>query len=96
MIIPEEVFKRRKGHNNTPDSILLIITNFIVVCVAATLFADKHHISTFFWVIMGFLAVYNVYKINRDKELYTKITVIAYIISIVVLIAMVILFQVKS
>jgi len=84
-MIPEEVFKRRRRHNNTPESILLIIANFIVVSVSLALFTDKKHVSWFFWVVIGLLAVYNFFTIRRNREEYNKITIIAYIISIIVL-----------
>ena len=84
-MIPEEVFKRRRRHNNTPESILLIIANFIVVSVSVALFTDKKHVGWFFWVVIGLLAVYNFYTIRRNREEYNKITIISYIISIAVL-----------
>ena len=85
-MIPQEVFKRRQRHNNTPESILLIISNFIVVSVAASLFTNKEHINWFFWVIAGLLAVYNFYTIRKNREEYTKATVIAYVGSVIVLV----------
>ena len=85
-MIPEEVFKRRQRHNNTPESILLIISNFIVVSVAASLFTTKERINWFFWVIGGLLAIYNFYTLRKNREEYTKTTIIAYVSSIVVLV----------
>jgi hypothetical protein len=82
-LVPEELFKRRRNHNNTPESILLIIANYIVVAVNITLFVNKQHINWFFWVVIGFLALYNYYTIRRNREEYTKVNIIAYIISIV-------------
>jgi heme O synthase-like polyprenyltransferase len=84
-MIPEEVFKRRRRHNNTPESILLIIANFIVVSISLALFTAKHHVGWFFWVVIGLLAVYNFFTIRRNREEYNKITIIAYLISIIVL-----------
>ncbi len=84
-MITDEVFKRRPGHNNTPESILLIITNFIVVSAAAALFINHHHINWFFWIIMAALAVYNAFSIRKNIEVYKKIDIIAYAISVLVL-----------
>ena len=84
-MIPEEVFKRRRRHNNTPESVLLIIANFIVVSVSLTLFTRKDHVGWFFWVVIGLLAVYNFFTIRRNREEYNKITIIAYVISMIVL-----------
>jgi len=84
-MIPEEVFKRRRRHNNTPESSLLIIANFIVVSISLTLFTSKNHVGWFFWVVVGLLALYNFFTIRRNREEYNKITIIAYIISLIVL-----------
>src|SRR5258708_34652297 len=86
-ILPEEVFKRRQRHNNTPESVLLIIANYIVMSLAITLFTDKHHVSWFFWVIAGLLALYNFFTIRKNREEFTRPTLIAYSISVIVLIA---------
>jgi nicotinamide riboside transporter PnuC len=86
-MIPEEVFKRRPRHNNTPESILLIIANFIVVAVAESLFVNKHHVSWFFWVVTGLLAVYNFFTIRKYREGFNKLTVISYVLSVAILIA---------
>lgn len=85
-MVQDEVFKRRPRHNNTPESILLMIANFIVVSVDSTLFISKKHVNWFFWVVIGLLALYNFYSIRRNREEYTKGTIIAYIISIAVLV----------
>jgi Mg2+/citrate symporter len=95
-MIPEEIFKRRRNHNNTPESTLLIIANFIVVSVDVTLFADKHHIYWFFWVVIGLLAVYNFFTIRRNREEFEKTAVrISYIVSIVLLVAFFFLLRLK-
>lgn len=85
-MIPEEVFKRRRRHNNTPESLTLIIANFIVVSLSITAFTDKNHINWFFWVVLGLLALYNFYTIRRNREDFNRITIIAYTGSILVLI----------
>ena len=94
-MIPEELFKRRPRHNNTPESTLLIIANFIVISVASSLFTSKDHIGWFFWVIAGLLALYNFFTIRKNREEFTKAAVIAYALSIAVLIGVVILFVEK-
>ena len=96
-MIPEELYKRRPGHNNTPESTLLIIANFIVIAVATSLFANKNHISWFFWVVVGLLAVYNFFTIRKNREeFFTKAAIIAYILSIVILIGVFFLYTGKG
>jgi len=94
-MIPEGLFKRRPRHNNTPESTLLILANFIVISVAASLFTSKDHISWFFWVVVGLLAIYNFFTIRKNREEFTKPAVIAYALSIAVLIGVVFLFVEK-
>lgn len=96
-MIPEEIFKRRRNHNNTPESILLLITNYIVVSVGLAIFAGNNHINWFFWVIIAFLAWYNFYTIRRNSEEYaTRATRIAYAISLVILVVVFFLFKENS
>jgi len=95
-MIPKEVFKRRPGHNNTPQSTLLIIANFIVVAIATSLFANKNHVNWFFWVVVGLLAVYNFFTIRKNREEFTKPAIIAYSLSIVILIAVFFLYTAKN
>jgi 4-hydroxybenzoate polyprenyltransferase len=92
MMLPDEVFKRRRRHNNTPEHILLIIANFIVMSVAMSLFATRDHIGWFFWVIAGLLALYNFFTIRRNREEFTKPVIISYSLSVAVLIAVFFLF----
>jgi len=92
-LIPEEVFKRRRRHNNTPEPVLLIIANFIVIPLAVTLFTNKHHINWFFWVAAGLLALYNFFTIRKNHEEFTKPIIIAYAVSIVILIVVFFLFR---
>ena len=91
-MIPEELYKRRPRHNNTPESTLLILANFIVISVATSLFTTKNRINWFFWIVVGLLAVYNFFTIRKNREEFTKPAIIAYSLSIVVLIGVVILF----
>jgi hypothetical protein len=95
-MIPEELYKRRRNHNNTPKSILLIIANYVVVLVSTSLFTTCKQVNWFFWVIIAGLVVYNFFDIRRYREEYNKITIIAYIISLVVLIALFITFMVMG
>ena len=91
-MIPEELYKRRPRHNNTPESTLLILANFIVIGVATSLFTSKNHIGWFFWIVVALLAVYNFFTIRKNREEFTKPAIIAYSLSIVILIGVVILF----
>ena len=95
-MIPEEVYKRRPRHNNTPESTLLIIANFIVIAAATSLFTNKNHVSWFFWVVAGLLAVYNFFTIRKNREEFTKAAIIAYVLSIVILIGVFFLYTWKG
>ena len=77
---PRPVFNRR--HFNTPESFTLIVTNYIVVAVALSIFASHHKIHWFFWVILGVLAVYNLFSLRKNWSEYDKVGIIAYIIGI--------------
>jgi amino acid transporter len=79
-IIPEEVFKRK--HFGTPGYFMLMTTNFVVVTLAVQILAACAIITWYFWAAIAALAVYNFYKIRRDREEYDKIRIIAYIISL--------------
>ena len=79
-MLPEEVYKRR--HYGTPQSFFLIIVNYVVLVLGMEFFAVCTKINWFFWVVIGLLAVYNVYKIRREREEYDKARVIAYVISL--------------
>lgn len=75
------VFKRR--HYGTPESFTLITTNYIVFALGLAIFAGANHkIHWFFWVIVGLLAVYNAYSVYKYRAEYTKMAIIAYIISL--------------
>jgi len=85
-MLPDEVYKRRPNHNNTPESITLIIANFIVFAVATQLFVSATKIHTFFWVVIGALAVYNFFNIRKYREDYSKTQVIAYVLSLIIMV----------
>jgi uncharacterized membrane protein YfcA len=92
-MIPEEIFKRRRNHNNTPESALLIIANYIVFFISLALFTSRDHVNWFFWVVLGCLALYNFFTIRRNREEYNRVTTIAYLGSLVVLIAVFFIFR---
>jgi len=95
-MLPEELYKRRRNHNNTPKSLLLIFANYIVVLVSASLFTSCNKINWFFWVIVAGMSVYNYFDIRRFHEEYNKVTIIAYVVSLVVLIGLFVGFVVKG
>ncbi|PJJ80404.1 hypothetical protein [Mucilaginibacter auburnensis] len=76
-MIPEELYKRRRRHDNTPASMVLIITNYIVTTI---LFTSINATSWFFYVVLAGLAVYNYFTIRRNLEEYTRVNIIAYIV----------------
>ena len=85
-MLPDEVYKRRPNHNNTPESITLIIANFIVFAAATQLFVTCNKISTPFWVIVGALAVYNFFNVRKYREDYGKGQIIAYVLSLAIMV----------
>jgi len=89
-MLPDDVYKRR--HYGTPQSILLIITNFTVFAVAASIFISCT-INWVFWVVMGLLGIYNFINIRKDREEYNRFRIIAYIVSILIMAAMLFLFK---
>jgi 4-hydroxybenzoate polyprenyltransferase len=93
-MLPHEVYKRR--HYGTPQSMLLIITNYAVFAVTASIFTSPHNINWFFWVVMGLLAVYNFFNIRKDRGEYTKARVIAYVISLLLIVLMFITYRLKG
>jgi hypothetical protein len=83
-MLPENLYKRRRGHNNTPPSVLLILTNCIVLAVLIQMFTGCST-NNFLWVSLGVLALYNVYTIRRNREEYNKLNVIVYVISVLLM-----------
>jgi hypothetical protein len=77
---PHQVFKRR--HFGTPESFTIITTNYIVVAVGLAITASHHKIHWFFWVILGLLAVYNVFSLRKNWSEYNKVSLIAYFIGV--------------
>jgi len=81
-MLPEELYKRRRNHNNTPQSLLLIITNCVVLAVLIQLYTRCTPINTFFWIVIGVLAIYNFFTIRRNREEYNKLNILIYILSL--------------
>jgi len=92
-MLPEEVYKRR--HYGTPQSTLLIISNLTVFTISVSLFVGCT-INWFFWVALGLLAVYNFFNIRKDRESYNRLRVIAYIITLIIMIGMFFLIKAKA
>ena len=93
-MLPDELYKRR--HYGTPQSILLIVSNFTVFAVMGSIFASGKTVNWFFWVAMGLLAIYNILNIRKDREEYNRARIIAYIISVLLMAAMFFMFRIKS
>lgn len=91
---PNQFYKRR--HYGTPQSILLIITNYIVFAMMGSIFASCTSINWFFWASMGGLAVYNFFNIRKDREEYNKARIIAYVISILIMVFMFIIYRLNA
>jgi len=84
-MIPEELYKRRRAHNNTPTSVMLILTNCIVLAVLLSMFSLCNTINNFFWVALAVLALYNAYDIRRNREEYQRLNIIIYAVSIILM-----------
>jgi hypothetical protein len=93
-MIPEELFKRR--HFGTPESVSLIVTNYIVTIIAIECFAMRTCINWFFWVVIGLLAVYNFFQIRKNREVFDRKNLIVYGISLVLLLAVFFLLRIKA
>lgn len=93
-MLPEDLYKRR--HFGTPESLLLIIVNYMVVAITVEIFAMCTKISWGFWVALGLLALYNWYTIRRNRDEYGRNNIIGYLLSIAGLILMVFLFRLKA
>lgn len=93
-MLPEELYKRR--HFGTPETLILIMVNYVVMAVAIEIFAMCDKISWFFWVIVAGLALYNYYTIRRNRYEYNRNNIIGYVASIVGVLLMFILFRLKA
>ncbi|GAB3920254.1 hypothetical protein [Mucilaginibacter myungsuensis] len=92
--LPEDVYKRK--HFGTPESVILIVVNYVVMAVGIEVFAMCQKVNWFFWVIVGGLAVYNYFNLRRNREEYDKVRIYAYIGSIAGLVLMFFLFRLKA
>ena len=86
-MLPEGLYKRRRGHNNTPPTVLLILTNCIVLALLIQLFTGCTSINNFFWAAVAALSLYNVYTIRRNPDEYNRVNAIIYIASVLVMVA---------
>ncbi|MGI4804387.1 MAG: hypothetical protein ACRYFL_06420 [Janthinobacterium lividum] len=93
-LIPEEIYKRK--HFGTPQSVSLIVTNYIVTIIAIQAFAMCTHISWMFWAVLGLLAVYNVFQIRKNLEVFDRKNLIVYGISLMLLLAVFFLLRMKA
>lgn len=93
-MIPEEIYKRR--HFGTPQSVSLIVTNYIVVVVAVQVFAMANPINWFFWVVIGLLAIYNIFQILKNRDDFDRKNLIVYAVSVVLLLAVFFLLRLKA
>lgn len=93
-MLPEELYKRK--HFGTPESLILIVVNYVVVAVGVEIFAMCTKINWFFWVILSGLAFYNYYTIRRNRDEYGKNNIIGYIVSLAGLVLMFVLFRLKA
>ncbi|MBE9584536.1 hypothetical protein IM792_08765 [Mucilaginibacter sp. JRF] len=95
-MVPEQVFRRRPQHNNTPETVMLIIVNYVVFAIATQMLAMCTKINSFFWVVLGCLALYNFYIIRRNREELDRIRIIAYVLSLLGMVAMFFLFRSRA
>jgi hypothetical protein len=90
-MLPEEVYKRR--HFGTPESFFLITANYVILALAIEFFADCDKITNGFWITIGLLAAYNVYKVRFDRHEYDRTRILAYVISLAGMLLMFFLFR---
>lgn len=93
-IIPEDIYKRR--HFGTPQSVSLIVTNYIVVIIAVQIFAMANPINWIFWVVIGLLAAYNFFQIRKNREDFDRKNLIVYAVSVVLLLVVFFLLRLKA
>ncbi len=93
-MIPEELFKRR--HFGTPQSVSLIVTNYIVTVIDIQVFAMCTQIKWYFWAVLGLLAAYNFFQIRRNHEVFDRKNLIVFGISLILLLAVFFLLRTKA
>ncbi|MFB9842171.1 hypothetical protein [Mucilaginibacter ginsenosidivorans] len=75
------VFRRR--HFGNPAVFNILVTNYVVAAFGLAIFVNSQHkLYWFFWVVMGGVAVYNVFALYKNREELDKVSVIAYIIGL--------------
>ena len=92
-ILPEDLYKRR--HFGTPQSVSLIVTNYIIVVIAVQIFAMANPIHWLFWVVIGLLAIYNFFQMRKNREDLDRKNLIVYAVSIVLLLVVFFLLRLK-
>ena len=92
-MLPDDLYKRR--HYGTPQSTLLIMANYVVFAVDISLFGSSATINSFFWIVLGVLAIYNFANIRKDREQYNRSRIIAYAISLALMVFLFILFRLQ-
>lgn len=93
-MIPNELFKRR--HFGTPESVSLIVINYIVTVADIQVFAMCTNIKWYLWLVLILLVAYNFYRIRRNLEDFDRKTLIAYGISWILLLAVFFLLRTKA
>ncbi len=93
-VLPEDIYKRK--HFGTPESLMLIVVNYVVMALAIEIFAMCTKIGWGFYVITAGLAVYNYYIIKRSRDEFNKTTTIAYVLSLAGVVLMFVLFRTKA
>ena len=75
------IFKRR--HFDNPWVFNLLITNYAIVFFGLSIFDSSHHkIHWFFWVVAGLLGVWNIFRIYKQREEITTMSIIAYVVGL--------------
>lgn len=93
-LLPEDLYKRR--HFGTPESLMIMVVNYVVLAVDIEWFAMCSKISWGFYAVLAVLAFYNYYTINKNRDEFTKQVTIGYIASLAGLVLMFILFRLKA
>jgi len=93
-MLPEELYKRK--HFGTPESVILIVVNYVIMSVAIEVFAMCAKVSWFFWVIVAGLAVYNYFNIKRNAHEYGRNNKIGYAVSLAGIVLMFFLFRMRA
>lgn len=93
-MVPKELFKRR--HFGTPESVSLIVVNYIVTIIDIQAFAMCTRINWFFWAVIGLLAAYNFFQIRKNMEVFDRKNLIVFGISLILLLAVFFLLRTKA